>query len=91
MFCPTHLGQMPGGTVRFVMNWKIVASLIVGSSLLAACGTTGSQAPVNQGDTRTQQVDAPGGGAEQGATTTPPATKPADPPQDAKKNVVVHE
>jgi hypothetical protein len=75
------------------MNWKLVATLIVGSSLLAACGTTGSQAPVNDGDTRTKQVEAPSGGAEQGATTTPPGAAPAATPgtQNARPNIVVHD
>lgn len=76
------------------MNWKLVATLIVGSSLLAACGMTGSQAPVNQGNTRKEQGEAPSGGGEAATTTTTtPGAAPAATPttQDARKPIVVHD
>ena len=71
------------------MNWKIVATLIVGSSLLAACGGS-NQAPVMQGDTRTNGTDAPGGGAMP-AKQDPTIAPAAAPTQEAKKPIVIHE
>jgi len=73
------------------MNWKLVAALIVGSSLLAACGAS-NQAPATQSDTRTNKVETPGGAGE-GATTTSPGAAPAAAPttQEAKKPIVIHD
>jgi hypothetical protein len=71
------------GTGRFVMNWKIVATLIVGALLVTACGAQQqSAAPPSEPRGVQQPGAAPGGTI---ATPAPAA------PKDAKKDVVMHE
>jgi hypothetical protein len=71
------------------MNWKIVATLIIGAVFVTACGASQQQAaspPEESGGMKREAVvdEAPPGG--DAAVSTSPNVQPA-----AKKPVVVHD
>ncbi len=72
------------------MNWKLVATLIVGALLITACGgQTQSAAPAESGTRAAQDEEATGAGAN--AAAPPPALQPAKEPAAAKKGIVLHD
>jgi len=81
------------------MNWKFVATLLIGAVLVTACGSAQSTPaaappPAAEGSTtrsaQEEKADAPGGGAV-APGAQPAAVQPAKPTTDAKKDIIVHD
>lgn len=76
------------GTGRIVMNWKIVATLIVGALLVTACAAQPQPAaPVSE--KRGAQDE--GGTPTSGDAKAAPGAQPAPKDANAKKDVVMHD